>query len=36
MCSSDGLVGENSILEIKCPFAAKNTLNAVEGVDLKW
>lgn len=33
--SSDGLVGENAILEIKCPYAAKDTLNAVEVVEMK-
>jgi len=36
ICSSaDGLVGENAILEIKCPFAAKDTLDAVEAVEMK-
>jgi len=35
ICSSDGLIGENSILEIKCPLAAKDSLNAVEAVEIK-
>jgi len=32
---ADGLVGENVILEIKCPFAAKDSLNAVEAIEMK-
>lgn len=35
ICSSDGLIGENAILEIKCPYAVKDTLNAVEAVEMK-
>lgn len=33
--SPDGLVGENGIVEIKCPFVAINTLNAVDAVNNK-
>jgi hypothetical protein len=28
----DGLIEDNTIVEIKCPFSAKNTLNAIDAV----
>lgn len=30
---SDGLVGQDIILEIKCPYAAKDTTSALEAVE---
>eukprot|EP00102_Acyrthosiphon_pisum_P027938 XP_016665148.1 PREDICTED: uncharacterized protein LOC107885899 [Acyrthosiphon pisum] len=32
---NDGLIGDSSILEIKCPFSAKDTSNAVDAVNNK-
>lgn len=31
----DGLVGNNAVIEIKCPFAAQNTVSAVDAVEKK-
>lgn len=31
----DGLVGKDCTLEIKCPYAAKNTTSAIEAVEQK-
>lgn len=29
----DGLIGEDSVIEIKCPFSARNTSNAIDAVN---
>lgn len=31
----DGLVGEHFVLEIKCPYAAKDTISAIEAMEKK-
>lgn len=31
----DSLIGENSVAEIKCPFGARNTANAIDAVNSK-
>ncbi|KAE9543065.1 hypothetical protein AGLY_002976 [Aphis glycines] len=33
--SPDGLVGEHFVLEIKCPYAAKDTISAIEAMEKK-
>ncbi|XP_025194234.1 uncharacterized protein LOC112593869, partial [Melanaphis sacchari] len=33
--SPDGLIGEDSVIEIKCPFSARNTTSAIDAVNNK-
>jgi len=33
--SIDGFIEEDSIIEIKCPFSARNTANAIDAVNNK-
>jgi len=33
--SIDGLIGEDSVIEIKCPFSARNITSAIDAVNNK-
>jgi len=33
--SIDGLIGEDSVIEMKCPLSARNTTSAIDAVNNK-
>jgi len=32
---SDGLIGKDALIEIKCPYSAQNTENAIDAINNK-